>query len=81
MFGVQGEMDADVLARVFEGRVTSPRCWHHDRCARGEAVAQGTIDADVGGVARPEVVAGEDDQLGVGRMTEAFGERAHGGQR
>ena len=40
-----------------------------------DAVAEGVVDADVGGVARTEVVAGDDDQLGVGGVSEAFGER------
>ncbi len=33
-----------------------------------------TVHADVGGVARAEVVAGDDDQAGVGGVPEAFGE-------
>ena len=40
-------------------------------------VADRLVDADVGGVARAEVVAREDHQARVGRMTESFGERAH----
>ena len=40
-----------------------------------------SVHADVGGVARPEVVAGQDHQTGVGSVPEAFGERSsgHGG--
>ena len=41
-------------------------------------VADRLVHADVGGVARAEVVAREDHELGVGRMTESFGEADHG---
>ncbi len=68
-------MDADVVGGLDSaGGVAGPRCRHHDRRAGGDAVAQGLEHPDVGGVARPEVVAGDDHQTVVGRVPEAFGE-------
>ena len=58
-------------------RVARPRRRHHDRRARGDAVAQRAVHADVGGVARAEVVARDDDQLGVVVVAETFGECGH----
>ena len=43
-----------------------------------DAVADRLVDADVGGVARAQVVTRQDDELGVGGVSEAFGERPHG---
>ena len=77
VLGVEREVHADVLAPVASGRLACPRRRHHQRGARGHAVAEGVVDADVAGVAGPEVVAADDDEAGVGPVAEAFGEGGH----
>jgi hypothetical protein len=74
VLGVEGEVHADVLAAVPGRRVPRPRAGHHQRGAGGDAVAQGLVGADVGGVAGPEVVAVDDEQAIVGAVAQALGE-------
>ncbi len=75
VLGVEGEVDADVVGELCgAGGVAGPRGRHHDRRAGGDPVVQRLEDPDVGGVARPEVVAGDDHQTIVGSMPETFGE-------
>ena len=62
------------VVAVAERGVASPRRRHHQRRARRNAVAQRRVHALVGGVARPEVVAGDDHESVVGVVAEAFGE-------
>ena len=71
-FGVQGEMYADVLAPVHRGGVPRPRTRHHERRARGQPVAQRFVDRDVCRARRPEIVAVDDHQLGVGRVSQSL---------
>ena len=83
VLGVEREVDADVVAGPCAvGRVAGPRGRDHQRGAGGGTVVECLVDADVGGVARPEVVAGEDHQPVVGSVPELFGEgelRRHAG--
>ena len=59
-------------------RLARPRARHHQRGAGGQPLRQALVDADVGGVARAEVVAVDDEQAVVGLVAEPFGERRHG---
>jgi hypothetical protein len=77
VLGVHGELDAHVLAPVAGRRPPGPGTGHHEAGARGQPVAQGLVDTDVGGVAEAEIVAVEDQELGVGAVSEAFSERRH----
>ena len=77
VLAVEREVHADVVAVV----AASPRggptgAGTISDGARGHAVAQRGVHAVVGRVARAEVVARDDEQLGVGGVAEAFGERA-----
>ena len=74
---VQGEVHADVLAPVLGGGVTRPGARHHQRGARRDAVAQRVVYGDVGRTRRAEVVAVDDEQLGVGCIAETLGESGH----
>ena len=76
--GVEGEVHADVLTPVAGGGVARPRARDHQRRARRQAVAQRVVGGDVAGVGQAEVVARDDQQLGVGRVPEPLGERGHG---
>jgi len=78
MLGVERQMNADVVGRpVFVGGVASPWRRHHDRGACSDAGPDRLVHADVGGVARAEVITREDHEARIGRVTESFGERAH----
>ena len=77
VLGVDGEVHADVVAPVAGRRAPGPRAGDHQAGARGQAVAQGLVDPDVGGVAEAEVVAVEDQELGVVGVAEALGEGWH----
>jgi hypothetical protein len=81
VLGVQGEVDADVLAPVAGGRVARPGAGHHEAGAGGHPVAQRLVDADVGRVARAEVVAVDDEETGPGRAPEPFHERGRHARR
>ena len=75
VLAVEREVHADVVGgQVAQRGVSSPRCRNHDRRARCQTLAKGTVDTDVGAVAGAEVVAGDDHQLGVVVVPEAFGE-------
>ena len=74
VLGVDGEVDADVLAAVAAARLPGPRAGHHERGAGDRPGGQAFEDADVGGVARAEVVGVDDDQLGVAVVAEALGQ-------
>ena len=74
VLGVEGEVHPDVLASVAGGRVACPRTRHHERGAGGDAVAKGGIDAHVGGMAGPEVVAVDDQQAIVRPVSQPLGE-------
>ncbi|MEJ7722004.1 MAG: hypothetical protein WKF58_16950 [Ilumatobacteraceae bacterium] len=76
VLGVEREVHAEVVAVVHPGGVVRPWCGHHQRGAGGDSVAQRGVDADVGGVAGAQIVARDDDQLGVRRTAQPFGERA-----
>jgi hypothetical protein len=77
MFGIDGQVYSDVLTPVSGRRPPGPRAGHHEAGAGGQTVPQGLIDTDVGGVAEAEIVAVEDQELGVGPVSQAFGERRH----
>ena len=77
VLGVQRQVHADVLAAVAGSRVTRPRARHHQGGARGHALTQSFVDAQVGGVARPQVVAVDDQELGVRVEAQPLGERCH----
>ncbi len=74
VLGVDREVHADVLAPVRGGRAPGPGAGDHQAGARGQPVAQRLVDADVGGVAEAEVVAVEDQELGVLGVAESLGE-------
>ena len=76
--GVEREVHADVVAPVAGGGVAGPRARHHQRRARGQPVTQRVVGGHVAGVGEAEVVARDDQQLGVGGMPEPLGERGHG---
>ena len=48
VLGVEREVHADVLAPVLRRRLAGPRGRHHERRARGDAVAQRVVHPDVG---------------------------------
>ena len=75
--GVEGEVHADVLAPVAGCCLAGPGARHHEGGAGGEAVAKGVVAAEVGGVARTQVVAVDDQQAVVGTEAEALGQRGH----
>ena len=57
-------VDTDVVGTaVLLRSMAGPRSRDHQRCARRRALPQGAIDALVGSVARPEVVARQHDHL------------------
>ena len=60
--GVEREVHADVLAPVAGGGVAGPRARHHQRGARGQAVAQRVVGGDVARVGEAEVVARDDQR-------------------
>ena len=70
---VEREVDPDVLAPVAAARLPGPRAGHHQRGAGDRPRGEALVDADVGRVARAEVVGVDDDQLGVGRRSRAAG--------
>ena len=76
--GVEGEVHADVLTPVAGGGIARPRARDHQGRARRQTVAQRVVGGDVAGVGQAEVVARDDQQLGVGRVSEPLGERGHG---
>ena len=75
--GVQREVHPDVLAPVAAGGVARPRAGHHEGRAGGEPVTQGVVAGDVARVGEAEVVARDDQELGVGCVPEPLGERGH----
>ncbi len=87
VFTVQRQVNTDVVAGPApEGSVAGPRCGHHQAGTRGHPVAQGIADTFVGRVGTAQVVAGNDDQMGIGCVPEALGEaqlwgRCHRGER
>src|SRR5262249_41590334 len=52
----------------------------HERGAGGDAVAQRLVHADVGGVARPQVVGVDDEDPVVGPEAQALRQRVHPGR-
>ncbi len=76
--GIEREVHADVFAAVAAGRITGPRARHHQRRARRQPVPERVVGGHVAGVGEAEVVAGDDQQLGVGGVPELLGERGHG---
>jgi hypothetical protein len=78
VLAVQREVHTDVVAcLVTQRRVAGPRRRDHDRRARRDPVTQRTVDTDVRGMAGTEVVAGDDDQLGIVVVAETSGEGGH----
>ena len=72
-----GAVKAEGLERLGQcgaGGMTGPWGRHHDRGACRDPVVQRLEDSDIGGVARSEVVAGDDHQTVVGPVPETFGE-------
>ena len=74
-------MHADVLAEVSGRCLAGPWARHHQRRARRQPVAERFEATDVGGVARAEVVAVDDEQPIVRAVAQAFCERRHGEAR
>ena len=75
--GVDREVHPDVVAPVAGGGAPRPWTGDHQAGAGGQPVAQGLVHAHVGGVAEAEVVAVEDQELGILGIAESFGERWH----
>src|SRR3546814_19444586 len=74
VLGVEGEVDPDVFAPVAGRRVPSPGAGDHERGAGGDPAAQGPVGAEVGGVARAEVVEVDTKEERLGAGTTALGE-------
>ena len=66
VLGVEGEVHADVLAPVAGGGLAAHGHGTISVALVAERRAQGLVDPDVGGVARAEVVAVDDQQAVVG---------------
>src|ERR1700722_851596 len=77
VFRVHCEMDADVLAAVRSGSSTGPRAWDHQAGTGRKAAVKRLVDALVGCVTEAEVVAIDDEQSRVGRVTQALREFGH----
>ena len=77
VLGVEGELDPDVVTAEPGRRLPGPRGRDDERGAGADPLAQRVVDAHGGGVAQAEVGAVEDEQLGVGRVVETFGDRRH----
>ena len=77
VLGVERQVHADVLAAVLGGGFARPRGRDHERGARGHSLAQRVVDADVGGVARAEVVAADDQDAVVRPIAEPLGQSCH----
>ena len=67
---VEREVDADVLAPVARRGFAGPGAGDHERRAGHGSRRQTLEHADVGRMARPEIVRVDDDQLGVGGIAE-----------
>ena len=78
VLGVEREMHADVLAPVLGGGFAGPRGRDHERGARGHSLAERVVDADVGGMARAEIVAADDQHAVVRPIAEPLGQSCHG---
>jgi hypothetical protein len=78
VFGVQGEVHADVVARLEQlRRMAGPRSGNHDGGAGRCATSEGVDNAEIGCVARAEVVARDDEEARIGVVAETFRELAH----
>ena len=74
VLGVDGQVDADVLAAVAAARLAGPRARHHEGGAGDGPGGQALVDPDVGRVARAEVVGIDDDEFGLAVVAEALGQ-------
>ena len=52
VLGVDGEVHADIVTAYPRRRLAGPRAGDHEPGARGQAVAQGLVDAHIGGMTR-----------------------------
>jgi hypothetical protein len=66
-------MHADIETGRALGRLARPRTWHHQRGAGRKAFADRLLDCDVCCVARPEIVAIDDQEAIGSRMAELLG--------
>ena len=70
---VESQFHSDHLAPIVGCSFTRPRARHHERSASGHARAQGFVHGHIGSVRASEVAAGDEQQLGIGRVAEPFG--------
>ena len=77
VLGIHRQVHTDVLAPVARGGTPGPGARDHQAGAGGQPMAQSVVDPDVGGVTEAQIVAVQDQKLGVGRVPQAFGERRH----
>ena len=81
VLGVEGEPDPDVIAPEPRRRLARPGCGDDERGAGADPVAERVVDADGRRVAEAEIGAVEDQQLGVGPVSEALGNGRHAPDR
>ena len=77
VLGVEGQADADVVAPEPRRGLAGPGGRHQQRGRRGDAVAQGVVDAGRGRVAEAEVGTVEDQEAGIGCCPEPLGHGRH----
>ena len=77
-FGVQREVYANRLPPVVGGGVPGPGPRDHEAGAGGQPAPEAVVDADVGGVAHPQQVGGEDEEAVSGIPAESFAHAGHG---
>ena len=77
VLGVEGEVHPDVLAAIERCRVAGPGARHHQRRAGRHPDPQRLVDRDVARRGEAEVVARDEDEHGVGRVSESLGESGH----
>ena len=77
-FGVEREVDAEVLAPVELGSVACPRAGHHYRAGRGRALPKRPVAPGGGGVGGADAVRADDHEPCVRRVPEALHQGLHG---
>ena len=77
VLGVERQVHPDVLAAVLGGGFARPRGRDHERRTRGHSLAERVVDADVGGMARAEIVAADDQDAVVRPIAEPLGQSCH----
>ena len=64
VFAVECEVHTNVFAGICHDCVSSPRCWHHQRCTRCNTFSQCVIHTNIGCMKRSQVIATNDHEFG-----------------